>query len=79
MGKVLQILYKHPASTRKELAGHLSLSAVSLRWYLRTFTNKKLLTTTKDGHELRYSLTGEAKQIYELLILTDEPAPQATA
>lgn len=74
-GKVLQTLSEHPASTRKELAAHLSLSSASLRWYLRKFTNKKLLTCTKDGRELRYSLTGEAKQIYELLTLTDEPAP----
>ncbi|MDE2519626.1 MAG: winged helix-turn-helix transcriptional regulator [Methanocorpusculum sp.] len=66
-GTVLQTLYKHPASTRKELAEHFSLSSITIRWYIRIFTEKELLTVTKDGYEFRYALTPEAKQIYERL------------
>ncbi|MCZ9313370.1 MAG: winged helix-turn-helix transcriptional regulator [Methanocorpusculum sp.] len=66
-GTVLQTLYKHPASTRKELAEHFSLSSITIRWYIRIFTEKELLAVTKDGYEFRYALTPEAKQIYERL------------
>lgn len=66
-GRVLQTISQHPASTRKELADHLSLSPVTVRWYLRTFTKKELLIITKDGPELRYSFTDEAQHIYERL------------
>lgn len=77
-GKVLQMISQHPASTRKELAEHLSLSPVTVLWYLRTFTKKELLTTTKDGPEFRYSLTDEAQHIYDRLTQehVEEPAPK---
>ncbi len=77
-GRVLHTLSEHPAATRKELAELLSISPQTVHWYLRTFTEKELLTTAKDGHELRYSLTNEAAEIYERLTnnsFPDEAAP----
>lgn len=66
-GMVLRSMSENPASTRKELAKLLSLSPVTIRWYIDIFSDKKLIAQTKNGRKFQYSLTDEAKEIYEFL------------
>lgn len=73
-GKFLRTLYEHPNTTRKELAELLGVLPTTIHWYLHTYENECIVSMQRDGHEYRYSLTDEAKQIYEVLTLADEPA-----
>jgi DNA-binding transcriptional ArsR family regulator len=59
-GRILSLISTRPGITQTEIAGHLAITAPTVRWYIRRFQADGIITEQHEGRCMRYSLVAEA-------------------
>jgi hypothetical protein len=55
-GRILSLISSRPGITQTELAGHLAITAPTVRWYIRRFRADSIIAEQHEGRCTRYSL-----------------------
>jgi len=59
-GRILSFISARPGITQTELAGHLVITAPTVRWYIRRFQADGIIAEQHEGRCTRYTLVPEA-------------------